>query len=511
MLAKVHSCAIIGLEGNVVEVEVDSGRGMPYLTLVGLPDAAVKESTERVRAAIRNSGLSFPNNRVTINLAPADLKKVGPSYDLPIALGLLVASEQIEPTVLDGVMVLGELALNGNVRHVRGIMPSTAFARDHGFKRIFVPSCDATEAALVEDIEVIAVESLAELVGALNGLRAFRIATPPATDDAQSPLATLFTMTDFAEIKGQEVAKRALEVAASGSHNCLMSGSPGAGKTLLARALSGILPAMSKSESLDVTRIYSVADMLPPDTPMIQHRPFRSPHHTISHAGMVGGGKMPRPGEVSLAHRGVLFLDELPEFDARTLEVFRQPMEDKAVQISRASGSLTFPARFQLIAAMNPCKCGWHGDPQRACTCSPGQIIAYQKKISGPLLDRIDIHLEVARVNFDKLSDVKAGETSATIRARVQAARDRQAVRFVGTTLMCNADMGVGDVRKHCELDDAGRSLMKAAMNQLQMSARAFHRVLKLSRTIADLAGVDRISTTHLAEALQYRPRRTET
>ncbi|MCL6512469.1 MAG: YifB family Mg chelatase-like AAA ATPase [Anaerolineae bacterium] len=466
MLAKVHSCAIIGLEGYVVEVEVDSSRGLSSFTLVGLPDAAVKESGERVRAAIRNSGLLFPTNRVTVNLAPADLKKIGPSYDLPIALGLLMASEQLDPNCLNGAMVVGELALDGTVRHVRGILPTTAFAREQGFSRIFVPASDAGEASLISGIEVIAVESLGQLIGGLSGSFPLKVVKPSLPAHMSQPSLAAVPVTDFAEIKGQEVAKRALEVAAAGGHNVLMSGSPGAGKTLLARALPGILPELTLEEALDITRIYSVADMLPPDTPLIQQRPFRAPHHTISHAGMIGGGKFPRPGEVSLAHRGVLFLDELPEFDARTLEVLRQPMEDKVVTISRASGSLSFPANFQLVAAMNPCKCGWYGDPVKPCTCTPAQISAYQKKISGPLLDRIDIHLEVMRVNFDKLSDARAGESSAAIRARVQAARDRQARRFAGTTLACNADMSVGDVRRYCQLDDAGRSLMKAAMNR---------------------------------------------
>jgi magnesium chelatase family protein len=510
MLAKVYSCAILGLEGNIVEVEVDSSRGLASFTLVGLPDAAVKESGERVRAAIRNCGLHFPTNRVTVSLAPADLRKIGPSYDLPIALGLLMASEQLALNCLDGVMVVGELALDGSIRHVRGILPTTAFARDKQFKRIIVPAPDAEEAALVDGIEVVSASTLHELAGALNGSFSLQVAQPKRIE-ATSALNNVAVLTDFAEVKGQEVAKRALEVAAAGGHNLLMTGSPGAGKTLLARALPGILPALTANEALDITRIYSVADQLPPDTPLIQQRPFRAPHHTISHAGMIGGGKFPRPGEVSLAHRGVLFLDELPEFDARTLEVLRQPLEDKWVTISRASGSLTFPASFQLIAAMNPCKCGWFGDPQRACTCSPAQISLYQKKISGPLLDRIDLHLEVKRVAFEKLNDARPGETSASIRNRVQCARDRQAQRFAGTALACNADMGVGDLRQHCALDDAGRSLMKAAMNQMQMSARGFHRVLKVARTIADLAGVEAITTTHLAEALQYRPRRTET
>ena len=510
MLAKVHSCAIVGLDGYVVEVEVDSSRGLASFTLVGLPDAAVKESGERVRAAIRNSGLIFPTNRVTVNLAPADLKKIGPSYDLPIALGLLMASEQLAPDCLDGALVLGELALDGAVRHVRGVLPAAAFARAQGFRRIFVPAADASEAALVNGIEVIPVETLAQLVAGLQGLLPLKPAEPIALASGTRRHFPVEPMVDFAEIKGQEVAKRALEIAAAGGHNVLMVGPPGAGKTLLARALPGILPDLTLEEALDVTRIYSVADMLPPDVPLIQQRPFRAPHHTISHAGMIGGGKFPRPGEVSLAHRGVLFLDELPEFDARTLEVLRQPMEDKIVTISRVSGSLSFPARFQLVAAMNPCKCGWYGDPVRPCTCTPAQISAYQKKISGPLLDRIDIHLEVARLNFDKLSDARPGEPSAVIRARVQAVRERQLRRFAGTSLTCNADMGAAEVRRFCELDEAGRGLMRSAMTQLQMSARAFHRVLKLARTIADLAGSERIATVHLAEALQYRPRRRE-
>ncbi len=522
MLAKVLSCAVIGLEGTVVEVEVDSGRGLASFTLVGLPDAAVKESAERVRAAIRNSGLHFPSNRITVNLAPADLKKVGPAYDLPIALGMLVASEQVSSGALQDALVVGELALDGTVRHVRGILPMTAFARDRGFKRIFVPLADAAEAALIPGIEVVAVQSLAELASALNGLTELPIVARSEAGGFHAPLLPTVPTTDFREIKGQEVAKRALEVAAAGGHNVLMSGSPGSGKTMLARALPGILPDMTLEEALDVTRIYSVADMLPPGTPMVTTRPFRAPHHTISHAGLIGGGKVPRPGEVSLSHRGVLFLDELPEFDTRSLEVLRQPMEDKLVTISRASGSLTFPASFQLVAAMNPCRCGWYGDPVKPCTCSPASISQYQKRISGPLLDRIDIHLEVSRVDYEKLSDVRTGECSEAIRRRVQAARDRQAARFAaqpapadpvepaGRVPTCNADMTVGHVRAHCQLDDAGRSLMKAAMNQLQMSARAFHRVLKLARTIADLAGSERISTAHLAEALQYRPRRQE-
>ncbi|MDW8395406.1 MAG: YifB family Mg chelatase-like AAA ATPase [Anaerolineae bacterium] len=507
MLARVRSCATVGLDGYVVEVEVDYAPGLASFTIVGLPDAAVKESAERVRSAIRNSGFVFPTQRLTVNLAPADLRKVGPAYDLPIAVGVLIATGQVPQSALDEVLVLGELALDGSVRHVRGVLPMTAFARDQGIKRVCVPEADAPEAALVPGIEVVAVASLAELVAALNGRAPMRV-VPHSTNHRAAPETVLaMPVTDFAEIKGQEVAKRALEIAAAGGHNVLMRGSPGAGKTLLARALPGILPELTLEEALDVTRIYSIADMLPPGSPLVQTRPFRAPHHTISHAGMIGGGRFPRPGEVSLAHRGVLFLDELPEFDARTLEVLRQPMEDRVVVISRAAGSLTFPANFQLVAAMNPCKCGWYGDPTHPCTCTPAQISQYQKRISGPLLDRIDIHLEIQRVNFDKLADMRPGEPSAVIRARVQEARNRQAHRFRGTPLSCNADMGVAEVRQFCPLDEAGRNLMRAAMAQMQLSARAFHRILKLARTIADLAGSERIATVHLAEAIQYRAR----
>ncbi len=507
MLAKVYSCAILGLDGTTVEVEVDCGRGLSSFTLVGLPDAAVKESAERVRSAIRNSGLHFPTSRITVNLAPADIKKIGPAYDLPIALGILIASEQLALDALDNTLVIGELALDGAVRHVRGVLPMTAYAREQKFARIIVSSADANEAALVDGIDVCAAQSLGELVADLHSgtLSVTRVSSEMIA--ARQDTFSAFAITDFSEIKGQETAKRAFEIAAAGGHNLLMIGTPGAGKTLLARALPGILPALTPNEALEVTRIYSVADMLPPSLPLMTQRPFRSPHHTISHAGLIGGGKLPRPGEVTLAHRGVLFLDELPEFDGRALEVLRQPMEDKAVTISRAAGSLSFPARFQLVAAMNPCKCGWHGDPIKPCSCTSAQISQYQKKISGPLLDRIDIHLQVARVPYEKLSDTRANEDSATIRARVQAARDVQARRFAGSAALCNADMSVGEVDVHCALDAAGKNLMKAAMQQMHMSARAFHRVLKLARTIADLAHVDAIHTSHLAEALQYRPR----
>jgi magnesium chelatase family protein len=458
----------------------------------------------------------YPRKRLVVNLAPASVRKEGPAYDLPIALGVLITGEQLPPESAEGSLVVGELSLDGSVRHARGVLPMAALAREQGFKRIFVPEVDAVEAALIPDLEVIPVSSLAALYTHLSG----EIPIPPQPPITPEELP-IVTQTNFREVKGQEHVKRALEVAAAGGHNVIMVGPPGAGKTLLARAMPGILPRMTIDEALDVTRIYSVADQLPPDVPLIRNCPFRAPHHTISHAGLVGGGNWPHPGEISLAHRGVLFLDELPEFGPRVLEVMRQPIEDKIVTISRAQGSLTFPANFQLIAAMNPCPCGYYGDPVKPCTCSSALVTKYQKRISGPLLDRIDIHIEVPRVEYDKLSDQRLGEPSEAIRARVEAAREIQRRRFAGTDgpkgeaiasndITCNADMRPAEVRKFCTIDDTSRSLMRTAMQQLQLSARAYHRILKLARTIADLAGAEQIAPVHLAEALQYRPRMTE-
>lgn len=506
MLAKVHSCAVVGLDAEPIDIEVDIASGLERVTLVGLPDAAVRESGERVRAALSNSGFFFPQHRLTINLAPADLRKEGPAYDLPIAVGILAATRQLLANV-DDALILGELSLDGSVRHVNGVLPMASMAKTAGYRRLFVPAIDAPEAALVEGIAVYPIASLSALLNHFNGGPAIAPYTNALRfDETEEPLFPVY----FEDIKGQESAKRALELACAGAHNCMMKGPPGAGKTLLARALPSILPRLTLTEALDITRIYSVADALPEGQPLVRSRPFRAPHHTISHAGLVGGGKWPRPGEISLAHRGVLFLDELPEFGSRNLETLRQPLEDRVVTISRASGSLTFPASFVLIAALNPCPCGYFGDDRQECTCSLSMVQRYQKRISGPLMDRIDIHLEVQRVPFQKLADSTKSETSATIRQRVEAARQIQAARFAPLNkphVLVNGDMGPAEVQMFCQLDETGKNLMRAAVQQMNLSARAYHRVLKLSRTIADLAGAAQIETAHLAEALQYRPR----
>lgn len=498
MLAKLISCATYGLESFKVDVEVDISNGLPALTIVGLPDVAVKESKERVRAAIRNQNFVFPYKRITLNLAPADIKKEGPQFDLPIAIGILAATSQIPTELLEGYIIVGELSLDGKVKPINGVLPMAIKAKEQNLKGIIVPWENVQEASVIKGIDVIGVSSLKQAVGFLK--KEFK-PTIPTFQKIEYPKNYY---GDFSEVKGQENLKRCLEIAAAGHHNVIMIGPPGSGKTMIARRIPSILPSMTFEESLELTKIYSIVGLLKKHSGLVNVRPFRAPHHSISAVSMAGGGRIPRPGEVTLAHHGVLFLDELPEFPRDILEVLRQPMEDEEITISRVNASITYPSNFMLIAACNPCPCGYFKDPFHECTCSFHQIRRYKSKISGPLLDRIDLQVDVAPVKFADLED-ENGVDSETIKKRVEIARNFQQERYKDLEISCNSQLTPGLIEKHCKTTKNARTLLKEAFKRLKLSARSYSRILKISRTIADLEKQDIIEEEHIAEALRYR------